>query len=215
MKIKWLGHACFLITSVDGVRVITDPYVVGGGITYAPVKEAADVVLVSHEHSDHSNVSAVQGKPEVVKGSGARTVKGVQFRGIATHHDGSQGKQRGNNTVFCFTMDDINVCHLGDLGHVLTKGQVDEIGSVDILLAPVGGFYTIDAAEASRVCDQLRPRVVVPMHFRTARCAFPIADAEEFLKEKKAVSRVGGSEVEFQRAKLPAATEIVLLQPAL
>jgi L-ascorbate metabolism protein UlaG (beta-lactamase superfamily) len=215
MKIKWLGHACFLITSGDGLRVITDPYSVGGGIKYASVEEAADVVLVSHEHGDHSNVSAVRGRPEVIKDTGARTVKGVQFRGVATYHDGSQGKQRGSNTVFCFTMDDINVCHLGDLGHALTKGQVDEIGSVDVLLAPVGGFYTIDAAEARRVCDQLRPRSVIPMHFRTARCDFPIADAGEFLKGKEAVRRVRGSEVEFQRADLPAATEIVLLQPAL
>lgn len=215
MKIKWLGHACFLITSGDGLKVITDPYVVGGGIKYGPVEETADVVLVSHEHGDHSNVSAVRGKPEVIRGSGARTVKGVQFRGIATHHDGSEGKQRGSNTVFCFTADDINVCHLGDLGHTLSKGQVDEIGSVDVLLAPIGGFYTIDAAEASRVCAQLKPRVVIPMHFRTARCDFPIADAEEFLRGKEAVRRIGGSEVEFQRADLPTATQIVLLQPAL
>lgn len=215
MKIKWLGHACFFVTAGNGVRVITDPYVVGGGIKYSPVRETGDVVVVSHEHSDHSNVSAVQGKPEVVKGSGTRTARGIQFRGIATQHDDSQGKQRGANTVFCFTIDDIKVCHLGDLGHVLTPEQVDEIGAVDILLVPVGGFYTIDAAEASRVCGQLRPRVVIPMHFKTAGCAFPIADVEDFVKEKKDVRRVGGSEVEFRREKLPAATEIVLLQPAL
>jgi L-ascorbate metabolism protein UlaG (beta-lactamase superfamily) len=215
MKIKWLGHACFLITSRDGLRVITDPYAVGGGINYSPIKETADVVVVSHDHGDHSNVSTVQGKPEVVKDSGKKTVKGIQFRGVATSHDASQGQQRGLNTVFCFTMDDIKLCHLGDLGHVLSPGQVTEIGAVDILFVPVGGFFTIDAPVASQICDQLKPKIIIPMHFKTPKCAYPIAGVEDFLKGKKNVRKVGGSEVEFEREKLPAATEIMLLQPAL
>jgi L-ascorbate metabolism protein UlaG (beta-lactamase superfamily) len=215
MKVKWLGHACFLITSRDGLRVVTDPYAVGGGINYSPIKETADVVVVSHDHDDHSNVSAVQGKPEVVKGSGKKTAKGIQFKGIATYHDDSQGKRGGLNTVFCFTIDDIKLCHLGDLGHVLSPEQVTEIGAVDILFVPVGGFYTIDAPVASQVCDQLKPKIVIPMHFKTPKCAYPIAGVEDFLKGKKNVRKVGSSEVEFEREKLPAVTEIVLLQPAL
>jgi L-ascorbate metabolism protein UlaG (beta-lactamase superfamily) len=215
MKIKWLGHACFLITSKDGTRVITDPYAVGGGINYSPIKETADVVVVSHDHSDHSNVSTVQGKPEVVKGNVTKTAKGIQFKGIASYHDASQGEQRGPNTVFCFTIDDVKLCHLGDLGHVLSPEQVNKIGAVDILFVPVGEPYTIGASVASRVCDQLKPKVVIPMHFKTPKCVYPIAGVEGFLKGKKNVRRVEGSEVEFEREKLPAATEIVLLQPAL
>ncbi len=215
MKIKWVGHACFLITSRDGLRVITDPYAVGGGINYSPIKEIADVVIVSHDHSDHGNVSAVQGKPEVVKGSGKKTAKGIQFKGIAAYHDASQGKQRGPNTIFCFTMDDIRLCHLGDLGHVLSPEQVTEIGAVDILFIPVGGFYTIDASVASHVCGQLKPKIVIPMHFKTPKCAYPIDGVEDFLQGKKNVRKVDGSEVEFEREKLPSATEIMLLQSAL
>jgi len=215
MKIKWLGHACFLITSGGGLRVITDPYAVGEGISYSPIKETADVVVVSHDHGDHNNVSVVQGKPEVVQGSGTKTAKGIRFKGVATSHDASQGQQRGLNTVFCFTIDDLTLCHLGDLGHVLSPGQVTEIGAVDILFVPVGGFFTIDAIVASQVCDQLKPRLAIPMHFKTPRCAYPIAGVEDFLKGKKAVRKVVGSEVEFEREHLPTATEIVLLQPAL
>jgi L-ascorbate metabolism protein UlaG (beta-lactamase superfamily) len=215
MKVKWLGHACFLITSRDGLRVITDPYAVGGGINYSPIKETADVVVVSHDHDDHSNVSTVQGKPEVVKGSGKKTAKGIQFKGIATYHDDSQGKRGGANTVFCFDVDDTRLCHLGDLGHVLSQEQVTEIGAVDILFVPVGGFFTIDAPVASQVCDQLKPKIVIPMHFKTPKCAYPIAGVEDFLKGKKNVRKIGSSEVEFERGKLPAVTEIVLLQPAL
>ncbi|HEY4711790.1 MAG TPA: MBL fold metallo-hydrolase [Dehalococcoidia bacterium] len=215
MKVKWLGHSCFLITSKDGTRVITDPYAVGGGINYSPIKETADVVVVSHGHGDHSNVSAVQGKPEVVKGDGTKTAQGIQFRGISSYHDASQGTQRGPNTVFCFTIDDIKLCHLGDLGHVLSPRQVNEIGAVDILFVPVGGFFTIDASVASRVCEQLKPKVVIPMHFKSPRCTYPIAGVEDFLRGKKNVRKIDSSEVEFEREKPPVATEIVLLQPAL
>ncbi len=215
MKVKWLGHSCFLITSKDGIRIITDPYAVGGGINYAPIKETADIAVVSHEHGDHNNVSAVRGKPEVVKGSGIKIARGIQFRGIATYHDTSKGKQRGPNTVFCFTIDDIKLCHLGDLGHLLTREQVEEIGAVDMLFIPVGGFFTIDAADASQVCDQLASKVTIPMHFKTLKCAYPIASVEDFLKGKKGIRKADSSEVEFEREKLPATTEIELLQPAL
>ncbi|NWF77754.1 MAG: MBL fold metallo-hydrolase [Chloroflexi bacterium] len=215
MKIKWLGHACFLITSKGGVRIITDPYAVGSGIDYSPIKETADIVVVSHDHDDHSNVASVQGKPEVVRGSGTRIAKGIQFKGIASYHDAFQGEQRGPNTIFCFAVDNMKLCHLGDLGHMLSTGQVTEIGAIDILFIPVGGFLTIDAPMASQVCNQLKPKVVIPMHFKTPKCAYPIAGVEDFLKGKKNVRRVGGSEVDFEKEKLPAATEIVLLQPAL
>ena len=215
MRIKWLGHACFLVTSTGGARIITDPYAVGGGINYCPIEETADVVVVSHGHGDHNNVAAVQGQPEVIKGPGTKTAKGIPFRGVATSHDTSQGTQRGSNTVFCFTIDDLSLCHLGDLGHVLSQAQVSEIGGVDILFVPVGGFFTIDAAVANQVCDQLKPKVIIPMHFKTSKCAYPIAGVEDFLEGKKNVRKAMASEVEFRREALPTVTEIVLLKPAL
>ncbi|MEA3442086.1 MAG: MBL fold metallo-hydrolase [Chloroflexota bacterium] len=215
MKIKWLGHACFLITSKAGLRIITDPYTVGGGINYSPIEESADVVLVSHGHGDHSNVSAVRDQPEVVRRTGVNTAKGIQFKGVATYHDTSQGKQRGNNIIFCFTLDGIKVCHLGDLGHVLGPEQVGEIGGVDILFVPVGGFYTIDADAASQVCDQLGPRVIIPMHFRTSKCTLPIDGVDDFLKNKKKVKKINSSEVEFELGELPSVREILILKPFL
>jgi len=214
MIIKWLGHSCFLITSERGLRVIMDPYSVGGGISYSSIEETADIVVVSHDHFDHNAVSAVRGKPEVVKGSGIKTVRGIQFRGIATYHDTSQGKQRGTNTVFCFTLGDIKLCHLGDLGHLLSQAQINEIGAVDILFIPTGGFYTIDAADASKVCDQLKPKVIIPMHFKTAKCDFPISGVEDFIRNKKNATKMDSSQIEFKLGELPAATEIVVLKSA-
>jgi L-ascorbate metabolism protein UlaG (beta-lactamase superfamily) len=217
MKIRGLGHSCFLITGEDGLKIITDPYMVSEGIRYSPIEEAADIVVVSHEHTDHNNVSAVRGKPEVVKGNGVKIARDIEFKGIATYHDKSQGRQRGPNTVFCFTLDDIRLCHLGDLGHLLSREQIAEIGEVDVLLIPVGGFYTIDASEASEVCQQLSPKVVIPMHFKTPSCDYPISSVDDFLKGKRRIKRLLSSEADFRKAALPDATlsEIVVLQPAL
>lgn len=215
MKLKWLGHACFLITSETGLRIITDPYNVGGGINYSPIAEAADIVTVSHAHDDHNNISVVRGEPDVITGSGAKSAKGVQFKGVATYHDESQGKQRGTNTVFCFSVDGIKLCHLGDLGHRLSREQIAELENVDILLVPVGGFFTIDANVASQVCDDLKPKVIVPMHYKTPKCDLPIAGVEDFVTGKQNVKRLDSSEAEFELGKLPGITEIVVLKPAL
>ncbi|MFC1915252.1 MBL fold metallo-hydrolase [Chloroflexota bacterium] len=213
MKIKWLGHATFLITSDTGTRIITDPYTTGGKLAYGEIKEAADIVTVSHDHYDHNNIAAVRGNPSVVRGTAE--VKGIKIRGITTHHDRSQGRERGNNIAFCLEVDEIKVCHLGDLGHPLGDKEVTELGETDILLIPVGGFYTIDARVASQVCNQLKPRVIIPMHFKTNKCSAPIVKVDEFLKGKKDVIRLDDSEVEFKSVELPATTQIMVLKPAL
>jgi L-ascorbate metabolism protein UlaG (beta-lactamase superfamily) len=215
MKLKWLGHSCFLITSETGLRIITDPYSTVGGINYSPVNEAADIVTVSHNHRDHNNIAAVRGKPEVITGSGTKTAKGIQFKGIASHHDESKGKERGANTIFCFTVDGIRLCHLGDLGHELSREEIAQIGNVDVLLIPIGGFFTIDARVAAKVGDDLKPKVILPMHYKTPKCDLPITGVEDFLAGKKNVKKLNSSEAEFKAGKLPEATEIVVLQPAL
>ena len=215
MKIKWLGHASFLITSADGVKIITDPYATGMGIDYGEIQESADVVVISHGHPDHNNVAAVKGNPETVSNPGTKTVKGIEFNGIPTFHDEDGGRQRGPNTVFTFTVDGVKTCFLGDLGHQLTGEEAGLIGDVDLLLVPVGGFYTVDADGATRVCDTLKPKVILPMHCKTDKCQYPIAPVDEFLKGKEGVRRENTSEVEFAKEKLPSTTEIVVIQHAL
>ncbi len=215
MKIKWLGHSCFLIVSETGLRIITDPYTAGGGIKYAPVNEAADVVTVSHGHADHNAFSSVPGNPEVIKSSGLKDCKGTQFKGIATYHDDSEGRQRGSNIVFCFSMEGIGVCHLGDLGHGLSREQVNNIGKVDLLFIPVGGFFTIDARTATQVCDDLKPKIIIPMHYKMPKVDFPIVGVEDFVRGKANVRRLEVSEAEFKAGHLPDVSEIVVFSPAL
>jgi L-ascorbate metabolism protein UlaG (beta-lactamase superfamily) len=212
MKIKWLGHSSFLITSEEGLKIVTDPYSTGGGINYAEIKESADIVTISHEHGDHNNAIAVSGNPEVITKS--QKVKGIEFKGILSYHDNAKGKQRGTNTILCFAIDGINICRLGDLGHQLDNRQVTEIGPVDILLIPVGGYFTIDAKTASQVADKLKPRVIIPMHYKTDKCDYPIAKVSDFLASKKKVRQFETSEVEFKKEDLPPTTEIMVLNPA-
>ncbi len=213
MKIKWLAHAAFLITSDSGTRIITDPYETMNALKHGEIKETADIVTVSHDHGDHNNVAAVRGKPQVVRDTAE--VKGIKIKAIASAHDDTGGSQRGKNIIFCFEVDGINICHAGDLGHVLTEAQVKAIGKVDVLMVPVGGFFTIDAKAADYVCNQLKPSVIIPMHFKTDKITFPIHGVDEFLKGKNNVARVSGSEIELKAGSLPASARIILLKQSL
>jgi len=213
MKIKWLAHAAFLITADSGTRIITDPYKVEDNLKHSEIKEASDIVTISHAHSDHNNVAAVRGNPRVVQDTSE--VKDIKIKSIPTAHDDTGGTQRGKNTVFCFEVDGINVCHTGDLGHLLTEEQAAAIGKVDVLILPVGGHFTIDAKAAGRVCDQLKPKVIIPMHFKTDKVVLPIAGVDVFLEGKNNVTRSDGSEIELKAGDLPDNARIIVLKPAL
>ena len=218
MKIKWYGHAAFLITSDKGTKFIIDPYepgAFGGQLSYGKIKDQADIVLTSHDHADHNYTQDLPGTPQVVKGSGSKTVKGISMKGISTYHDPSQGSERGANTIFTIKINHIQLCHLGDLGHLLSDKELAEIGPVDILLIPVGGLFTIDPKEATGVAEQIKPNVLIPMHFKTGKCGFSIAPVEDFLKGKTNIGRPKVSEVTFDKATLPPQMEILVLEHAL
>ncbi len=218
MKIKWYGHAAFLVTTEQGVKIIFDPYesgAYGGQLAYGKIKDEADIVLTSHDHADHNDTKSLPGSPQIVRGSGSKTIKGISIKGIPTFHDPSKGKERGENTIFVVTVDGMQLCHLGDLGHRLSEKELGEIGPVDILLLPVGGFFTIDAKEATEVTQQIKPKVVIPMHFKTSKCGFPISPVEDFLKGKTNIKRPGTNEISFDKKTLPSQMEIVVLEHAL
>jgi L-ascorbate metabolism protein UlaG (beta-lactamase superfamily) len=215
MKIKYLGHSAFVITSEKGLKIITDPYKPSPSLTYGEITESADIVTVSHEHLDHCNPATVRGNPEVVKGTGRVVVKGIEFNGIASYHDEARGRMRGNNIIFCFDVDGMRVCHLGDLGHLLDNRQVKEIGSVNILLIPVGGYFTIDARAASQVCNQLKPNVIIPMHYKTEKGIPGIVGVEEFIRGRDNVTCLDLSEIEFKGEGLPPPSQIMVLKAAL
>ena len=171
MRITWLGHACFLLEA-EGFRLVIDPY--EGVEGYPPLRVEANAVFCSHAHHDHNAVGCVTLHPA------GETPFSV--REVPTFHDAAQGALRGSNTVRIFSAGGVTAAHLGDLGHLPTPQQAAEIGAVDALLVPVGGTYTIDANEAAAVCRLLRPRCVVPMHYRHAPYGLPeVAGVEPFL----------------------------------
>ncbi len=216
MKVKWLGHAPFLITAKDGTRIITDPYRPNPpSLAYKKINESAEVVTVSHEHGDHNDVGSVGGQPQVIRGVGAHKAKNIEFEGFATYHDTAQGGQRGANTIFCFAVDGIRLCHVGDLGHTLSPQTVKDIGEVDILLLNTGGGPTIGVQEANEVLSAIKPKVVIPMHVKNDKCTFNRYTADDFVSGKTGVKRADATEEEFTKEKLPKATEIVVLNPAM
>jgi L-ascorbate metabolism protein UlaG (beta-lactamase superfamily) len=209
MKIQWFGHSCFLITSSDGKRVLTDPFSPGIGYTVPSVE--ADVVIVTHSHSDHNNVSAAKGDPEIVKTEGESSAVGISFLGVSSFHDDSGGSQRGKNIIFVWEMDGVRLAHLGDLGQQeLTADQVAEIGKVDLIFIPVGGNYTIDAKQATKVMEQLSPKLVFPMHYKTDVVNLPIASVDGFLAGKDNVEKVGKNFVVVE--ELPEKVKIIVLE---
>ncbi len=186
MRLRWIGHAAFLCIAEDGTRILTDPY--NAEVGYRVPLVEADYVTVSHEHFDHNSLQNVPGNHEVLKGPGERKLKGgIVATGIATFHDDQGGAKRGKNTVFCLDLPDegetVRLCHLGDLGHQLTADQLAAVGAVDVLLIPTGGTYTLDPAGAATQVAAIKPRIVVPMHYKTAALSFPLKPVDDFLGE--------------------------------
>lgn len=214
MKITWLGHSSFLVESKDGTRVVTDPFEAGsydGAVGYSPINTHADVVTVSHEHADHNAVETVSGEPEVVRDPEERTIKGIAIRGISTFHDESKGQERGRNNVYVMEIDGVKIGHLGDLGHVLSAKEVADLGSIDVVLAPVGGYYTIGPEEAKRTAEALGAKIIIPMHYKTDALGFPIQPVDDFLKLMERVERADSTTVEIDASALEDTAKVVVL----
>jgi L-ascorbate metabolism protein UlaG (beta-lactamase superfamily) len=190
MKIKWLGHSCFKIKDSRGVRILTDPF--DDNLGYKVPSVETDIVTVSHQHYDHNFTDCVNGDFEIIDKVGNFNINDIPITGIHTYHDSENGEKRGSNTIYIFEMDGIRVCHLGDLGHLLTESQLELIGKPDVILIPVGGTYTLDGEMAAEVSAQLDPKIIIPMHYKTPKLKLDIATAEDF------ISRMGGEVVPTQ-----------------
>ncbi len=208
MDISWLGHSCFRLRGRHAT-VITDPYSPGLGYTLG--KPTAHIVTVSHQHPGHSYVQGIGGEPRLVTGPGEYEISGVLIIGIATFHDPEGGGKRGKNTAYLIEIDEVTVCHLGDLGHMLTTEQVEGLDNVDVLLLPVGGVSTINPAVAAAVVRQLEPKAVIPMHYKTQAISRELEPVEKFLKEIGVREVKSQPKLSFTKSGLPATTEVFLL----
>lgn len=218
MKIKYLGHAAFKVTSANGTRIIFDPYEsgsFGGAIGYGKITEEADVVVTSHDHGDHNYTKDIKGNFKLINKEGAHDARDVKFNEIPSFHDTSSGKERGSNLISIVSIDGMTLAHMGDIGHDLDAATLQKIGKVDIMLIPVGGFFTVDADAASKIMNALSPKITIPMHFKTDKCSFPIGTVDTFTKGKKNAKSAEGSEIEIEKDALPAQPEIIVLKCAM
>ena len=208
MDINWLGHSCFRIRG-NNSTVVTDPY--SPELGYSLGEPTANIVTVSHQHPGHYFSQGVGGEPRLVAGPGEYEIGGILIIGISSFHDEEKGQERGRNTVYIMEVDEVSICHLGDLGHVLTAGQVEEIDNVDVLLLPVGGVSTINAPMAAEVVRQLEPKIVIPMHYKTPAISREMEPVERFLKEMGVNEAESQPKLSITRSNLPASTQVILL----
>ena len=188
MLLEYWGHSFFTVTTEKGTVVAFDPY--GEFYDYPKRRIAANVCVVSHHHHDHDGVSSLTGEYKLIDTAGkVQPAPDVRLMGIPCCHDHHGGAHRGQNLMFVLESEGLRIAHLGDLGHIPTPAQVRELGRVDVLLLPVGGYYTIDAAEAAQVRQLIRPRLTIPMHYKTDFDPdMPIAGVETFLQQINAAN---------------------------
>lgn len=208
MDITWLGHSCFRIRGSQAI-IITDPFPPGLGYTLG--KQSADIVTVSHPHPSHSYDAGINSQYRLVKGPGEYEISGVLILGISTFHDAVKGQSKGKNTVYLMEVDGVAICHLGDIGHILSDEQIEELGNVDILMLPVGGVSTINASMAAETVRKVGPKVVIPMHYKTPKTSRDLEPVENFLKEMGQTLVEPRPKFNVSRTNLPLSLQVVVL----
>jgi hypothetical protein len=196
--------------------LITDPFSPlqgpAQGETLQLGKVSAPIVTISHDHPGHNYVAGVGGNPRVVRGPGEYEISDVLITGVASYHDTKRGQDFGRNTIYVIHMDDLVICHLGDLGHSLQEEQLEEVADADVLLIPIGGQHTIGATQAAEVISQVDPRIVIPMHYSVAPDGgSPVLD--KFCREMGIGSLNAQPKAIVNRTTLPTETQVLLLSP--
>lgn len=210
MDVTWYGHGCFRLRG-RGAAVVNDPYPPALGPRLPRLE--ADLVTISHEHDNHNYVRTVAKDPFVIRDPGEYEVAGVTVLGVPTFHDARKGEEHGRNTVYLLAIDDVNVCHLGDLGHPLDDRSLEWLGKVDVLLVPVGGGATLDATRGAEVVRQIEPRYVVPMHYALPQLKVDLQPIDRFLEEMGVESQERQPKLTVQASSSSEETKVVLLEP--
>jgi len=222
MEITWYGQACFRLRD-RGRAVVTDPYGPGLGLHLPRIR--ATVVTVSHQHEDHNHVSAIRGSPYVISVPGEYEIEGVFVIGVSTSPDARQGQQLGllpadllppqqqRNTAYLIEFDDLSVCHLGSPTHMPNQEQVEQLGTADILLVPIGGRPTLTGTRAAELVGLLEPSIVIPMHYRLPGLSAKLETPRRFLREMGIERPERMESLRITKARLPAQTRVILLEP--
>jgi L-ascorbate metabolism protein UlaG (beta-lactamase superfamily) len=213
MKIDWLGHSCFKVTLKNGVVILFDPF--DSTIGYAQQEVEPDIVVISHDHRDHSDLSHIKGDYTMVDTAGVHKIGDVTLTGIKTWHDHCDGAQRGESLAFLLSVNGLRLCHMGDVGCVPSDDVLEQLKGVELLLIPVGGNYTVDAKEAMVIIDAITPNIIIPMHFKTPECNLEIAPLYDFLEQARGIydiSHPGKAYLKIDKATLKKRTRVVVME---
>lgn len=211
MKLKWYGHACFGMEFSGGPNVVADPFDESVGYPLCGAK--ADIVTTSHGHFDHNYTASLEGDPTKINRTGLFTFDDLLLQGVASYHDDEDGAKRGSNIIYIFESDGLRIAHLGDLGHEPNLKQYAALVNIDVLLIPIGGFYTIDTETAMKVIEEINPKITIPMHFKTDAINFPIADEKEFV-EKTGAKYWDGTTLEITKDNIDSFPKAIVLKYA-
>ena len=213
MEITWFGHSCFRLRDRDAT-VVTDPF--DKSLGYELPRVRADIVTVSHDHPHHGHPSAVKGDFKVINSPGEYEIRSVFITGIATYPSRRQGKgdeksENQRNVIFVFEFDGLSFCHLGDLAQVPTQTQVEALSNIDVLMVPVGGATSLNAAQAAEIISLIEPYIVIPMHYKTSAISLKLDKVDKFLKEMGAPRIEPIDVLKITKSNLPQETQVVVL----
>ncbi|GJQ34360.1 MAG: MBL fold metallo-hydrolase [Anaerolineales bacterium] len=210
MEITWYGHSCFRLTERNYATVVTDPFD-HKAVGYDALKLKADIVTVSHDAPGHANLDAVKGTEHVIDGAGEFEIGGVFITAVQTAGGGKKAKDKSRNTLYVFDYEGITVAHLGDMQEVPTQNEVEALGTVNVLLIPVGGGSSLNAAKAAEVVSVIEPNLVVPMHYSTNDAKIKLEPLGKFLKEMGLGKIEPQPSLKATRSSLPEETKVVVL----
>ncbi|MGL4730798.1 MAG: MBL fold metallo-hydrolase [Clostridium sp.] len=193
MKLTWLGHASFLIENKYGTKILTDPF--DETVGYSLYKGKLDIVTISHEHFDHNYTKDFSDETIILRGNKGLEFKDISIIGIPSFHDELKGAKRGDNTIFVIDCDGLRICHLGDLGHLLSDEEIDLIGKIDVLLIPVGDNYTLGGKEGAKLAKDINSRITIPMHYKTPHLTFELDGVENFLTHMKCGEKIDSNSI--------------------
>ncbi len=211
MEITWYGHSCFRLTERNYATVVTDPFD-HKAVGYDALKLKAEIVTVSHEAPGHSNIDAVKSTTHVLTGAGEFEIGGVFITAVQTMGAGKKSKEKTRNTLYVFDYDGITVAHMGDMQETPTQSEVEALGTINVLLLPVGGGASLNAAKAAEVVSMLEPNLVIPMHYSTPDAKVSLDALSKFLKEMGLSKLDAQPSLKITRSGLPDETKVVVLE---
>lgn len=206
VSVRWLGHSCFRIKNEESI--IIDPHD-GHYLGLKPPDERGDIILVTHDHTDHNQYKVVQKEgSRIIREAGRIRIGNIEIEGFNAFHDNQSGKKRGDVVIYSLEVEGIRMCHMGDIGHQLNAELSEHLRGTDILFIPVGGTYTVDADGAWNIVDSVKPRVVVPMHYMVGGLSLRIDPVERFLEARDVERSMVGNEIKLTKDDLPEKLEI-------